>query len=252
MAARSAQRPNPTIAQTGLPRTLVSLWSLNLSLVPSERAWQSLCRHGTAMAIHLEHTEHPRAHSSVPLPWVCQPIFPFTVKRPKSNHSSARASTTQPENILTPHLNCRDPGQEESVRKYQPTHLYHPPHNHQASAVNSSFETPQSSYLPRATGSPEKGPAPTVPSSPTEAPRLRNRASSLACLCSSEPTQELQADLPVLVSAQPHSKDLSPRTLNSELPLPVTHCLIGRIQVPMDTVYAAPPGPFTVKSMRWE
>lgn len=83
------------------------------------------------------------------------------------------------------------------MRIDQPTHLYHPPHNHQAPAVNSSFKTPQSSYLPRATGSPEKGPAPTVPSSPTEAPRLRNRAPSLACLSSSEPTQEFQADLPV-------------------------------------------------------
>lgn len=60
--------------------------------------------------------------------------------------------------------------------------------------VKSSFERPQSSYLPGATDSPEKGPAPMAPSPPTDAPRLGNRAPSLACLPSSEPTQECQAD----------------------------------------------------------
>lgn len=120
--------------------------------------------------------------------------LPFHNQKAKSNHSSARASTTQPEAILTPHLSGIDPGPEESVRIGQPTHLDLPPHNHQAPTVKSSFEKPQSSYLPGATDSPEKGPAPMAPSPPTDAPRLGNRAPSLACLPSSEPTQECQAD----------------------------------------------------------
>lgn len=132
------------------------------------------------------------------------------IKRPKSNPSSARASTTQPR-PSSPHASAVETQAQESIRPGQTTHLYLPPHNHRAPTANSSFERPQSSYLLGATGSPEKVPAPTAPWSPTDAARLRNRAPSLACLSPSEPTQECQVDLPV------HSLLVSQGRLGSQL-----------------------------------
>lgn len=68
------------------------------------------------------------------------------IKRPKSNPSSARASTTQPR-PSSPHASAVETQAQESTRPGQTTHLYLPPHNHRAPTANSSFERPQSSYL---------------------------------------------------------------------------------------------------------